>query len=125
MSFLFKLPSYKELDEINIVMNSNTDDCIICYDNTINKCGNQLKTVCEKINLLCDCSCNLFIHDACLKDWLKVSHTCPVCRKELTHKPTMCKKYCKCDVCRELRHCLFICSMLLVFYVLIHWKHTE
>ena len=37
MSFLFKLPSYKELDDINIVINSNTDDCIICYDNTINK----------------------------------------------------------------------------------------
>ena len=125
MSFLFKMSSYKELDDIAIVIDPNPDDCIICYDNTINKYGDQLKTLYDKNNLLCECSCNVFIHESCLKDWLNVSQSCPVCRRDIKVKPSLCKKHCKCDICRELRHCIAISCMLLIFYILIHWKHEQ
>lgn len=50
--------------------NDNDNDCSICYDKS-------------DLNKLVKLDCNHLYHDTCIKKWIDISNTCPICRKNL------------------------------------------
>jgi hypothetical protein len=61
----------KYINKIDKIIN---DDCSICYSNYEN-CSEETTPV----NL----KCNHIFHDNCIKEWLKKSGTCPICRTNI------------------------------------------
>ena len=59
----------KELENYSLNIEDNDDDCSICYE--------SLDKYACKIN------CNHIFHKHCLKEWLKNSKTCPICRTNI------------------------------------------
>jgi len=62
----------------------NNEDriCIICWlDDNKNKLCNL-----QNSNSIITCNCNVIIHNVCLKNWILLNHSCPICRKYLSIK---------------------------------------
>ena len=58
------------------------DLCLICLE--IDQETNKLFKMKDIAFLNSECKCNSNLHVNCLVNWLNVSKTCPICRKELT-----------------------------------------
>lgn len=74
--------------------------CIICYENA----RYTVKTYLKK-RVKC-CSCNYYIHEHCLSEWIKYKNGCPICKCEIDEKPkhirnvvSMCITNIKITVC--------------------------
>lgn len=56
--------------------------CFICLE--LEQPTNKIIKMKEMELLNSDCDCNSEIHINCLFDWVKVSKSCPICRKKIT-----------------------------------------
>lgn len=65
-----ELGNYEIKDNL-IYINNTKSNCIICFDDY---CKN------EEIKLL---PCKHFYHNKCINDWLNISQTCPLCRRNI------------------------------------------
>jgi hypothetical protein len=69
----------KSFDNISDEEINNRNICIICLENVYIK--KQTKNVDKQYIFLCKCKPK--IHEICLQNWMKISKTCPICRKNL------------------------------------------
>jgi hypothetical protein len=61
----------------------NTNECAICLStSTIANRLQNLKSI-KIIDKSCDC--NVYIHETCLRNWVKIALTCPICRSKLDY----------------------------------------
>ena len=58
----------------NIKKQQKKEECSICYNNIKHS---------HKKQLICD----HFFHMKCIYRWFKISSTCPLCRKQVSHYP--------------------------------------
>jgi hypothetical protein len=58
--------------------------CIICLDDAQSIQPIKLDVAIGELQLTKTCECLCDVHVACVKEWLNVSHKCPICRKLLT-----------------------------------------
>lgn len=69
---------YKMTDDENSETNNNT--CVICWhDKNVYKMSELL----EQNKLISGCNCNPKLHVKCFTDWINMSNSCPICRKNI------------------------------------------
>lgn len=87
--------------------------CTICFRN--------IKTKSSKILLnekfVTKCKCKYYYHERCIKNWMKVKKTCPICRKTIfDNKYDMYKILMK-NFCCMTKEIFFVCTP--IFFSLI------
>jgi hypothetical protein len=70
-----KKPFFSTLSKYVIVPDDNDSDeeCTICLDSLNN--NNKVSTL----------KCGHKFHNCCIKNWMKIKKTCPICRKRIKH----------------------------------------
>jgi hypothetical protein len=58
-----------------------TNECAICL--TTSTISNKLETLKSTKIINKSCNCNVYIHETCLRNWVKIALTCPICRSKL------------------------------------------
>lgn len=66
--------NFKDLDNYSLNIEDQENDCSICYESLDNSA--------------CKIGCNHVFHKHCLREWIKNSKTCPICRNNIF----MCNK---------------------------------
>lgn len=57
-------------------------DCFICFEYKIDNEVNPINLLRQKIYLN-NCSCNVAVHNYCLKRWIDIHKSCPICRTDI------------------------------------------
>lgn len=65
------------------VLDVNNNECAICLaTSTITNDVEPLNTI--KI-VKKSCECNVYIHEICLRNWVRIELSCPICRSKLEY----------------------------------------
>lgn len=95
--------------------------CIVCWLPSKHKEPvNNMKDI---ICFFSNCKCNALIHKGCLRTWLRVNSSCPICRKNACFMLVNCdEKYIKLTklflICfRHLHYFLKLASVFTTIYV--------
>lgn len=84
---IFRVCEHYENSDQNNNQNSDQNnniadkkECFICFED---ESGNMCKIIDLKEQTICikNCLCNGYIHVECLKIWVDIHNSCPVCRK--------------------------------------------
>jgi hypothetical protein len=110
----------------NFVSIPNENDiCFICLENKNNYC--DLITLNHPQMYVCYCQCNGWIHHTCLRQWLDINQTCPLCRRRMiknnylqqivdTNAPQ--NTYDVQPFVKHLLTCGFCCFVLMYYYMI-------
>lgn len=133
-SFLYE---YNKHHKENILEYDNDDNnCLICWDNNVIQKPTRIHMI---NNVISNCNCNILVHQSCLYEWIKKTHSCPICRE------TMLLKIFQIKILREYLGFLifnkfinyvrlimfvnlsivFFYNIMLVYYLLINYKDDE
>jgi hypothetical protein len=58
--------------------NDGNKECIICWEPSA--ILNEVNCLQVTTIIHIPCQCNVYIHDKCLRVWIKSNHSCPICR---------------------------------------------
>jgi hypothetical protein len=83
---LYTSSDYYEEDD-NSLKEDNVKICLICW--LPNKNKDLVQNMKNFSYILTTCDCNALFHSNCLKTWISNSHSCPICRKQLTITTTV------------------------------------
>jgi len=87
--------------------------CTICFIN--------IKTKSSKILLnekfVTKCKCKYYYHERCIKTWMKIKKTCPICRKTIfDNKYDMHKILIK-NFCWMIKEIFFVCTPIFFSFI--------
>lgn len=74
---------YNNIINQNIKKNIQDNVCIICWSKNEN--NDQLYYTKDFKKYIVSCNCNVLMHDNCLNQWIQQTHSCPICRKQISN----------------------------------------
>jgi hypothetical protein len=84
---------YNALEETNDLLTTNVVDehleCFICYE-TKRKKEDKPISLQKQIRYIKICECDGLIHKKCLKKWVNLNNTCPICRQNIVKNNIYC-----------------------------------
>jgi hypothetical protein len=72
----------EDIDIINEDTINEQDVCLICL--IPSETNNQITILSEFSHIITLCKCKSKFHSSCLNVWIDKSHSCPICRKNIT-----------------------------------------
>jgi hypothetical protein len=97
--------------------NDKSTECFICYEIRDEENQFPLKLSNQRYNK--KCSCDVFVHDICLKKWYIIHHTCPICRLHMEVTKEQNILYCFIDYCNNtMENILSIIRFIMLFFVI-------
>ena len=98
---------------LDITINDfETNDCLICYES-----NKTIKLEYFKLYYFTSCECNIYIHKDCLKNWLKIKDTCPLCRAIYYSKEKYIKEISYAFLKKIKQLANGMCVLLIIFYI--------
>jgi hypothetical protein len=116
-------PTAEYYNDDFVITPNEKDFCFICLDNENNYCN--LIMLNHQQMYICYCQCNGWIHHTCLRQWLDINQTCPLCRRRMI-KNTYLQHflannqniYFMNQFVKYLLSCAFYCLILMYYYII-------
>ena len=87
--------------------------CTICFRN--------IKTKSSKILLnekfVTKCKCKYYYHERCIKTWMKIKKTCPICRKTIFYNKYDMYKILMKNFCWITKEIFFVCTPIFFNFI--------